>query len=48
MKLFSKRWFLVLVGLGALGIVAIGSWAVIDTGIHMTGDYEFCTSCHAL
>ena len=48
MKLFSKRWFLVLVGLGALGIVAIGSWAVIDTGIHMTGDYEFCTSCHTL
>ena len=23
------------------------SWAVVDTGINATGDYEFCTGCHS-
>ena len=33
--------------LAGVGVVAIASWAVIDTAFHATGDYEFCTSCHA-
>jgi len=30
----------------ALVVVAL-SWASMDTGIHATSDYEFCTSCHS-
>lgn len=30
-----------------LGAFATLSWAVFDTTIHATGDYEFCTSCHS-
>ncbi|PID42628.1 MAG: cytochrome C [Proteobacteria bacterium] len=33
-------------GVAGLGLVAILGWVVIDTGLHVTGDYEFCTSCH--
>ena len=47
MKLFSRRWFLVLFGLGVLGIGAAVSWMVMDTMIHATGDHEFCSSCHS-
>ena len=25
----------------------LASWAVVDTGIHLTSDYEFCTNCHS-
>jgi cytochrome c-type protein NapC len=35
------------VAAAVIGVVVIASWAVVDTGIHMTGDYEFCTSCHS-
>jgi len=34
----------------AAGVIAVFvslSWAVVDTGIHATGDHEFCTSCHS-
>ena len=37
----------VAVVLGLLGVAVIASWAVVDTGIHMTSDDEFCTSCHS-
>jgi cytochrome c-type protein NapC len=39
-------WLKVVGGLAALGLFAVISWAVIDTGLHATGDFEFCTSCH--
>ncbi len=29
------------------GVVVTASWALVDTGIHATSDYEFCTSCHS-
>jgi cytochrome c-type protein NapC len=29
------------------GIAVAASWAVVDTGIHMTADDEFCSSCHS-
>lgn len=32
--------------LAVLGVGVIASWAALDTAFHMTGDYEFCTSCH--
>ena len=38
------RWGVLATVLG-LGMTA--SWAVIDTGIHMTSDDEFCSSCHS-
>tara|TARA_R110001599_G_scaffold353823_1_gene599194 strand:- start:78099 stop:78668 length:570 start_codon:yes stop_codon:yes gene_type:complete len=47
MTFFRKRWFLVLAGLAILGIGVAASWAVMDTVIHATGDYKFCTSCHS-
>ena len=47
MKIFRSRLFLILLGLAGLGVGAIASWAVLDTAFHATGDYEFCTSCHA-
>ena len=39
--------FKVAVIAAVIGLFAIFSWAAIDTGIHLTGDYEFCTSCHS-
>lgn len=32
----------------AAGLFAVLSWALIDTGMHATGDYAFCTSCHSM
>jgi len=32
---------------GIIGVFVTISWAVVDTGIHATGDYEFCTGCHS-
>ncbi len=32
----------------ALGLLAVaGSWALVDTMLEVTGDYEFCTGCHS-
>lgn len=40
-----------LIAIGATATVVLLTmtvgWALIDTGIHMTGDHEFCTSCHS-
>ena len=47
MKLLSRRLLWVVLGAAALGAVVIGSWAVMQTMIHSTGDYEFCTNCHS-
>lgn len=33
--------------LAIIGVGAIASWAALDTAFHATGDYEFCTGCHA-
>ena len=30
-----------------IGVGIAASWALMDTGIHMTGDDEFCTGCHS-
>jgi cytochrome c-type protein NapC len=29
------------------GVVVAASWALVDTGIHATGDHEFCSDCHS-
>ena len=31
----------------ALGIAVAASWAIVDTGIHLTSDDEFCSGCHS-
>jgi cytochrome c-type protein NapC len=33
--------------LAAIGIGVVASWMVLDTAFHATGDYDFCTGCHA-
>lgn len=33
--------------LALLGVFVAGSWAVVDTVIHYTGDHAFCSSCHS-
>ena len=43
-RLVILKWALAAAG---IGLFAVLSWAVIDTGIHATGDHEFCTSCHS-
>lgn len=30
-----------------VGLFVTISWALVDTGIHATSDYEFCTGCHS-
>lgn len=35
------------IGGSLLGLFVVASWALVDTGIHKTADYEFCTSCHS-
>lgn len=47
MKIFRSRWFLVLIGLAALGVGVAASWAVMDTMIHATEGDEFCSNCHS-
>jgi cytochrome c-type protein NapC len=42
---FVLKWILLL---ALLGLFAAGSWALVDTMIHATGDHEFCTSCHSI
>jgi len=42
-----NRFLLVVVVLVLLGVGSALAWAVIDTVIHATGDYEFCTTCHS-
>lgn len=36
-----------IVCLGLAGAAVAGSWALMDTMIHATGDYAFCTDCHS-
>lgn len=31
-----------------LGVVMAGSWALMETAIGRTSDFEFCTSCHSM
>ena len=33
--------------LAVTGVIVVGSWALLDTAFHATGDFEFCTGCHA-
>ncbi|WP_290576611.1 cytochrome c3 family protein [Ketobacter sp.] len=40
------RFKLVLIA-ALIGAFMITSWAALDTGIHLTSDYEFCTRCHS-
>ncbi len=42
-----KRILIAILALGGVGIAVVASWAAVDTVMHATGDYEFCTSCHA-
>jgi cytochrome c-type protein NapC len=42
-----NRLLLVILVLAALGIGSALAWAVMDTVIHATGDYAFCSSCHS-
>ena len=32
---------------GVVGVGMAASWAIVDTGIHLTSDDEFCSSCHS-
>jgi len=47
MSLFRNRLVRVLLVLSGLGVGAVLSWAALDTAFHATGDYAFCTGCHA-
>ena len=47
MRLPGKRVLAVVAALAGLGIAVAASWAAMDTVLHATGDYEFCTGCHA-
>ena len=47
MSIVNNRLVKALLVLVGLGVGAIASWALLDTAFHATGDYEFCTSCHA-
>ena len=47
MTALPKRIFRALLIFAALSVGAVLSWAALDTAFHATGDYEFCTSCHA-
>ena len=47
MALFRSRWFRFFLALAGAGIFAALSWAAMDTMIHLTGDDEFCSSCHS-
>jgi cytochrome c-type protein NapC len=43
---FSNRLVKTCVILAVVGVGVVASWATLDTAFHVTGDYEFCTSCH--
>lgn len=47
MSFLRNRLVLAVVCMAGLGIGVAASWAVMDTMIHATGDYEFCTACHS-
>lgn len=47
MSLSRKSLLLVLIVAAALGLGVAGSWALMDTMIHATGDHEFCSQCHS-
>ena len=44
--MLAKQWVRWVLALGLAGIVVVASWMLLDTAFHLTGDYEFCTSCH--
>ena len=43
----GKRLLKIVLVLCVAGIGVVASWAALDTAFHATGDYEFCTGCHA-
>ena len=47
MSLLRSSWFRFFLALAAAGVFAALSWAAMDTMIHLTGDDEFCSSCHS-
>ena len=42
-----RKLAILAVGVAVAGVFAMLSWVVIDTALHATGDFEFCTGCHA-
>lgn len=42
-----RRWLIWFAGVMGVGVAVAASWALVDTVIHATGDYEFCTRCHS-
>ncbi|MGB0866074.1 MAG: cytochrome c3 family protein [Granulosicoccaceae bacterium] len=40
-------WKKAIGGVVGVGLVMTLGWLVFDTTFHLTGDYEFCTSCHS-
>ena len=42
-----NRILAAILALAGLGVAVAASWAVVDTVIHATGDYDFCTRCHS-
>jgi cytochrome c-type protein NapC len=46
-SLIRNRFVKICVVLAVVGVGMVASWAALDTAFHATGDYEFCTSCHA-
>lgn len=47
MSIFRNRFVSIVFVLALLGLGVAGSWALMDTMIHATGDDEFCSSCHS-
>ena len=47
MSAFIRRLLVVAFALAGVGVAVAASWMAVDTVIHATGDYEFCTGCHS-
>lgn len=47
MSIRKNRMLLAVLIMAGLGLGVAGSWAVMDTMIHATGDHAFCSSCHS-
>lgn len=47
MSLTRNRIIALVVALAGVGAVVAVSWAMVETVVEATGDYDFCTTCHS-